>query len=86
MDFIFELLTEIIIEGTIGGATSKEVPKPIRILLLLVVLGIYMFLTGCLIVLIVRYPDVRWICIGLVILFVWFIIHICRKFYRKWKE
>lgn len=44
MDFIFELLTEIILEGTIMGSSSKVVPRPLRILLLISILGIYLFM------------------------------------------
>lgn len=88
MDFIFEFLAEIILEGTICGSSSKIVPKPIRILLLLVVLGIYGFLIVCLTILAVRYRNdsVCLIFIGVDILFIWFLAHIIRKFCKKWKE
>lgn len=86
MDFILEMLFEIIIEGTIEGSTSVKIPKLIRIILLIAVLGLYGFLTGIFIFIAIRYTDMRLIGIGVVILFVWFMFSVCRKFYRKWKE
>ena len=41
MEFIFELLFEIIVEGSIELSTHRKVPMIIRILALLLFLGIY---------------------------------------------
>ena len=44
MDFLFELLFEIIIEGSLELGSHHMVPMPIRILALLIFLFIYGFL------------------------------------------
>lgn len=41
MDFLFELIFDVILEGTIELSTSKKVPLIVRILLLMIVLLIY---------------------------------------------
>ncbi len=46
MDFLFELIFEVIIEGTIELGTSKKVPSPIRVLLLLILGVIFGALIG----------------------------------------
>ena len=44
MEFLFELLAEIVIEGSIELGTSRKVPWILRILLLLLVGGVYILL------------------------------------------
>ena len=46
MEFVLELIFEIIIEGTIEIGTSKKVPLPIRIIALLIFLLIYGVILG----------------------------------------
>ena len=46
MEFVLELIFEIIIEGTIEIGTSKKVPLPIRIIALLIFLLIYGAILG----------------------------------------
>lgn len=42
MDFLLELVFEIILEGAIEAASDTKVPMPIRILLATVLLGLYL--------------------------------------------
>ena len=46
MEFIFELIFEIIVEGSIELGSEKKVPMPLRILALLVVLVLYIGFAG----------------------------------------
>lgn len=48
MEFILELLFEIIIEGSLELGTHRKVPMPLRILALLVVVLVYGLLIGVL--------------------------------------
>lgn len=41
MDLLFELLFEIIIEGSLEIGTSRKIPLPLRILALLVIVTIF---------------------------------------------
>lgn len=88
MEFLFELLTEIILEGTIMGSQSKVVPRPVRILLLFFMVGFYVFMIAVFGIILFRCGNtgVRVLLIGVELLFLWFVIHTVRKFYKKWKE
>ena len=46
MEFIFELIFDIIVEGSIELGSEKKVPMPLRILALLVVLIIFIGMAG----------------------------------------
>ena len=46
IELIGELLFEIILEGTIELGTSKKVPLPVRILLLLLFVALFGFIIG----------------------------------------
>ena len=48
MEFLVELFLEIIIEGTVEFGTSRKVPLPFRILLLLILGLVYGVLIGVL--------------------------------------
>lgn len=50
MEFVFELLFEIIIEGTFDLGTSKKVPMAFRILALILFLALYMGIVGLLLI------------------------------------
>lgn len=50
MEFVFELLFEIIIEGTLDIGTSKKVPMAFRILALIAFLVIYVGIAGLLLI------------------------------------
>ncbi|MDE6852631.1 MAG: hypothetical protein K2J67_09125 [Lachnospiraceae bacterium] len=50
MEFLFELLFEIIIEGTLDIGTSKKIPLIFRVLALVVFLGVYIGITGLLLI------------------------------------
>lgn len=50
MEFIFEFLFELILEGTIELGTSRRVPPVVRILALLVVMAVFGGLTVLLVV------------------------------------
>lgn len=41
MEFLFELLFEIIVEGAVEIGTSRKIPLPLRILAFLVILTIF---------------------------------------------
>ena len=47
MDFLLEILFEIIFEGVIEMTSSRRVPFIIRLILAIVVLAFYLFITGC---------------------------------------
>ena len=46
MDFLFELLFDIIVEGSIELGSEKMVPMPLRILAALIVLAIFFGMGG----------------------------------------
>lgn len=46
MDFIFELLFEIIVEGSVELSTHKKVPMPLRILAFAVCMGVFLLISG----------------------------------------
>lgn len=46
MDFIIELLVEIVLEGTIALGSEKKIPMPIRILCLIIEWTIFFGLGG----------------------------------------
>lgn len=48
MEFVFELLFDIIIEGTLDLGTSKKVPMVFRILALITFLALYVGIAGLL--------------------------------------
>ncbi len=48
MEFVFELLFEIIIEGTLDLGTSRKVPMAFRILALIAFLVLYVGIAGLL--------------------------------------
>ena len=50
MEFVFELLFEIIIEGTLDIGTSKKIPLVFRIFALIAFLAIYIGITGLLLI------------------------------------
>lgn len=53
MDFLFELLFEIIIEGSLELGTCRKVPLPVRIIALILFIAVFgsiaagLFLCGC---------------------------------------
>ena len=46
MEFILELLFEIIVEGSIELSTHKKVPMPLRILAFIICFGLFGFIAG----------------------------------------
>lgn len=87
MEFILELLFEIIIEGSWELVTNKKVPIPLRILAVLVFVGIY----GGLIVVFILLgldamktkPVLGWLLIIIAVLLVVGVVYMIRK---KWRE
>lgn len=41
MDYILEIILEILVDGALAGAVDKKVPLPLRILLGLILLGLF---------------------------------------------
>ena len=46
MDFLFELLFDIIVEGSIELGSEKSVPMPLRILAVLIVIAVFFGMGG----------------------------------------
>ena len=49
MDFIFELILELVLEGSIEASKSKKVPKPIRYLLIILISLFFISVAGLII-------------------------------------
>ena len=94
MEFILELLFEIILEGSLmigtgdlDAETEKKIPMPIRILALLISVGIY----GGLIVLFFMLgldametkPAFGWLFVIVAVVFAVLVVYVIRK---KWRE
>lgn len=67
MDFLLELLFEIIFEGVIEMTSSRRVPFIIRLILAVVVLAFYLFITGCVMYIGIIQKQVAIFLIGLLI-------------------
>ena len=46
MEFVLELLFEIIVEGSIELSTHKKVPMPLRVLAFIICFGLFGFIAG----------------------------------------
>lgn len=51
MEFLMELLLEIIIEGSFGISTDKKIPKWIRYLFIIFLIAFFLFIIGGLLLL-----------------------------------
>lgn len=81
LEFIFDLIGEIIIDG------SKEswIPKPVRIFFLILFLGVYITLTGLFIFVAIKNDNIllkvlfAGLAIGFIALIIWHIINVVKK-------
>lgn len=78
MDFLIELLLEIILEGSFEAVSEKRVPFPIRILLTIVLIVFFVGVFAFLFYLGVKH-DVLFMTIIAAILFVLFILGMIKK-------
>lgn len=46
IEFLIEFIGELFIEGTLEAGTSKRVPMPLRVILLILFFGLYVGLVG----------------------------------------
>lgn len=81
MDFLLELIINFFGEIIIGGSKESRIPKPLRIFLLILFLGIYLTLTGlCIFVAITANKvSMKILFAGLAIGFIFFIIWHTKK-------
>lgn len=70
MEFVFEFLFELIVEGSLEASTDKKVPWPLRILAAIVLIGVYGGLIG--VCFYSGIHDKSWIMLllGMIILFI----------------
>lgn len=88
MDFLFELIFEIIIEGSLELGTDRKIPMPLRILALLLFLLIYVAFIGIFAFIAVgcwKRGDVA-ASIVLFILDAIFVLLVVRMIRKKYKE
>lgn len=78
MDFLIELLLDIILEGSIEAVSEKRVPFPVRILLTIVLIVFFVGVFVLLFYLGVKY-DLLFITIVTAILFVLFMLGMIKK-------
>ena len=46
MEFLFEILLELILEGTMEASQNKKVPKPVRVVLIVLISAFYLSVIG----------------------------------------
>lgn len=86
MEFIFELLIELIIGGSIEGSTNKKIPLTIRIILGAIVALFFFGVTFALIALGIIVSNKRWEGIFIVIIGILFLVLSIFKMYKLYIE
>ena len=46
MEFLFEILLELILEGTMTASQNKKVPKAVRVFLIVLISALYLSVIG----------------------------------------
>lgn len=85
METIFEIVCEFLLDGCMEIATSPEVPKPVRGVLLAVITAVYLFMAGIFTYFAVTNEKiaVKILFLLLVLLFIGFLIRLWWKFIRS---
>lgn len=85
MDFIFELILEILLEGMVEGASSRKVPLALRILLAAALFVFFGGIVGILFFAAYRSKSVVlfMIAVFVLVLFVWAAVKRIREFEKS---
>ena len=84
MEFIFDLIFDLIIDGSFEAATDKKVPMAVRVISAIILIGFFVGIIGFCIFLGIH--DRNWITLVIAALILIATLFQALRYYRKYKE
>ena len=84
MEFIFDFIFELIIDGSFDAASNKKVPMAVRVISAIILIAFFGGIIGFCIFLGIR--DRNWVTLLLIALILIAVILQALRYYRKYKD